>query len=68
MHGYHQRAAVDVPVGGRRVLVRVRIRRMRCPALDCQVQTFREQVPGVLERCQRRISRLTAPVSAVARD
>lgn len=41
---------------------------MRCPALGCQVQTFREQVPGVLERCQRRISRLTAQVSAVARE
>jgi hypothetical protein len=30
--------------------------------LDCTVQTFREQVPGVLERYQRRISRLTAPL------
>jgi zinc-finger of transposase IS204/IS1001/IS1096/IS1165 len=68
VHGYHQRAAVDVPVGGRRVVVWVRLRRMRCPALGCQVQTFREQVPGVLERCQRRISRLTAQVSAVARE
>src|SRR5690348_813009 len=41
---------------------------MRCPAPDCKVQTFREQVPGVLERYQRRISRLTAQVSAVARE
>lgn len=44
------------------------MRRMRCPALGCQVQTFRGQVAGVLERCQRRISRLTAQVSAVARE
>ena len=41
---------------------------MRCPVLDCKVQTFREQVPGLLERYQRRISRLTAQVSAVARE
>jgi hypothetical protein len=41
---------------------------MRCPALDCAVQTFREQVSGVVERYQRRISRLTAQVSAVARE
>jgi hypothetical protein len=68
VHGYHERTAADVPVDGRRVLVRVRVRRMRCPALDCQVQTFREQVCGVLERYQRRISRLTAQVSAVARE
>jgi len=68
VHGYHERTAADVPVDGRRVLVKVRARRMRCPALDCKVQTFREQVSGVLERYQRRISRLTAQVSAVARE
>jgi hypothetical protein len=50
VHGYCKRAAADVPAGGRRVLVRVRVRRMRCPALGCGVQTFREQVPGVLDR------------------
>ena len=44
VHGYHERTAADVPVDGRRVLVKVRVRRMRCPALDCTVQTFREQV------------------------
>jgi transposase len=68
VHGYHERTAADVPVDGRRVVVKVRARRMRCPALECKVQTFREQVPGVLERYQRRISRLTAQVSAVARE
>jgi transposase len=41
---------------------------MRCPVLDCKVQTFREQVSGVLERYQRRMSRLTAQVSAAARE
>ena len=68
VHGYYERMAADVPVDGRCVMVRVRVRRMRCPVLGCQVQTFREQVPGVLERYQRRISRLTAQVSAVARE
>ena len=68
VHGYHERTAAGVPIDGRRVLVKVRVRRMRCPALNCKVQMFREQVPGVLERYQRRISRLTAQVSAVARE
>jgi transposase len=68
VHGYHERTAADVPVGGRRVLIRLRVRRMRCPVLDCQVQNFREQVPGVLDRYQRRISRLAAQVSAVTRE
>jgi Transposase/zinc-finger of transposase IS204/IS1001/IS1096/IS1165 len=67
VHGYHERTAADVPVDGRRVLVRVRVRRMRCPDPGCPRQTFREQVPGVLDRYQRRTTRLTGQVSAVAR-
>jgi transposase len=68
VHEYGERTAADVPVDGRRVVVKVRVRRMRCPVLDCKVQTFREQVPGVLDRYQRRSSRLTDQVSAVARE
>jgi transposase len=68
VHGYHARTAADVPVDGRRVLVRVRARRMLCPVLGCPRQTFREQVPGVLERYQRQTARLAAQVAAVARE
>jgi len=68
VHGYHERTAADVPVDGRRVQVRVRARRLRCAAPGCSRQTFREQVPGVLERYQRRTARLTGQVSAVARE
>ena len=68
VHGYHERTAADVPAGGRRVLVRVRVRRMRCPVTGCPRQTFREQVPGVLDRYQRRTTRLTGQVSAVVRE
>jgi zinc-finger of transposase IS204/IS1001/IS1096/IS1165 len=68
VHGYHDRTAADVPVGGRRVQVRVRARRLRCAVPGCPRQTFREQVPGVLDRYQRRTERLTGQVSAVARE
>jgi transposase len=68
VHGYQERTAADVPVDGRRVLVRVRVRRMRCPVLGCGRQTFREQVPGVLDRYQRRTRRLNGQVSAVVRE
>lgn len=54
----------DVPVDGRRVLVRVRVRRLVCPTHGCR-QTFREQMPGLLERYQRRPARLTRQVKAV---
>ena len=68
VHGYHDRTAADVPADGRRVLVKVRARRLRCPVVGCKVQTFREQVPGVLERYQRRTARLAGQVSAAARE
>jgi transposase len=68
VHGYHERTAADVPVDGRRVLVRVRARRMRCPVLGCPRQTFREQVPGVLDRYQRRTCRMNGQVRAVVRE
>ena len=68
VHGYHDRTAADVPVNGRRVLVRVRARRLRCGAPGCPRQTFREQVPGVLDRYQRRTTRLSGQVSAIARE
>jgi hypothetical protein len=68
VHEYQQRTLADVPADGRRVLVKVRVRRMRCPVSGCPRQTFREQVPGVLDRYQRRTTRLTVQVSAVARE
>lgn len=67
MHGYHLRTVADVPVDGRRVVVGVRVRRLVCPTRGCR-HTFREQVPGVLERYQRRTARLTRQVKAVVQE
>lgn len=46
VHGHHERSAADAPVDGRSVVVKVKARRMRCPALGCPRQTFREQAPA----------------------
>jgi transposase len=67
VHGYYERTVADVPADGRPVVLHVRVRRMRCPALNCPVQTFREQVPGVLDRYQRRTTRLAGRAGEVAR-
>jgi transposase len=67
VHGYCERTVADVPADGRPVMVRVRVRRLRCPVLECPVQTFREQVQGVLDRYQRRTVRLTGQAGQVAR-
>jgi transposase len=67
VHGFHLRTVADVPVDGRRVVVRVRVRRLVCPTRGCR-QTFREQMPGVLERYQRRTTRLSRHVKAVVKE
>ncbi|TDC04055.1 ISL3 family transposase, partial [Streptomyces sp. 8K308] len=68
LHGFHWRSVADVPVDGRRVLVSVRVRRLVCAVLGCRRQTFREQVPGVLGRYQRRTSRLAAQLGCVVKE
>lgn len=68
VHAFHERAPADVPVDGRCVLVRVRVRRMRCPVTGCPRQTFREQVPGLLERYGRRTVRLREQMRSVVRE
>ncbi|MFF1614168.1 ISL3 family transposase [Amycolatopsis sp. NPDC058278] len=68
VHAFHERVPADVPVDGRRVLVRLRVRRMRCSVIECTRQTFREQVPGLVERYQRRTVRLAEQVRAVVRE
>lgn len=67
VHGVHVRRLADLPVDGRSVVVRVRVRRLYCPTRGCQ-RTFREQVPGVLERYQRRTTRLTGHMRAAVRE
>ncbi len=68
VHGYHQRMVKDVPVDDRQVVVRLRVRRLVCPALGCRRQTFREQIPGLLQRHQRRTVRLVRQISHVAQE
>lgn len=68
VHGIHRRTVADVPVGGRRVAVSVRVRRLACPVLGCPRQTLREQVPGLLERYQRRTTRLTCQLGCLFRE
>ncbi|SCF49502.1 zinc-finger of transposase IS204/IS1001/IS1096/IS1165 [Micromonospora matsumotoense] len=67
VHGYHQRTLADVPVDARPVVLRVRIRRLVCPTRGRR-RTFREQLPGVLSRYQRRTCRPVSQVGAVVRQ
>lgn len=68
VHSYHVRTVADVPVDGREVVLKVRVRRLRCVEAACAQGSFREQVPDLLERHQRRTSRLNAQIAATVRE
>lgn len=57
-----------MPVDGRWINVPARVRRLVCPILDRLRQTFREQVPGVVERYQRRTNSLINQLNSVAKS
>ncbi|WP_458335061.1 transposase family protein [Streptomyces yaanensis] len=63
VHGHHGRTVAEVPVVGRRAVVRLGVRRLVCPVLGCRRQIFRERIPGPLERHARRTVRLTGQIS-----
>lgn len=61
VRGCHLRRLADLSVDGCPVVVELRVRRLVCPTTDCSYQAFREQVPGVAERYQRRTSATVPP-------
>jgi hypothetical protein len=63
--GYH-RQLLDVGVGGREMLVRLRVRRLFCTNTGCVRKTFAEQVPGLAARHARRTAVLERVLRAVA--
>lgn len=67
VHAYHHRHVNDVAMGARRVRLVIRVRRLVCPTDGCR-RTFREQVPDVLQRYQRRTVRLAGQIATVVKE
>ncbi|MFJ8770250.1 ISL3 family transposase [Streptomyces clavifer] len=55
----------DVPSGGRRVALCLRVRRFLCPVISCRRRTFAEQLPDLTRRYGRRTERLRSALAAV---
>jgi transposase len=47
VHGRYRRTLADVPVGGRRMVLRVLVRRFKCLSAPCPAVTFVEQIEGL---------------------
>lgn len=66
VHSRYERRLADVPVGGRQLVVRLRVRRWFCDGGACAVRTFAEQVDGLTVRHGRRTPLLRAMLEAIA--
>ena len=66
VHSAYGRRLADAPVGGRRVLVRLAVRRFFCGNPDCPAVTFAEQVEGLTARRARRTPLLARMLTAIA--
>ena len=64
VHSRYERRLADGPVGGRRVVIRLQVRRLFCDAPACGKRTFAEQVPGLTARYERK----TALLAGMQRD
>ncbi|MGV9503847.1 ISL3 family transposase [Streptomyces sp. NPDC003642] len=65
LHGSYLRFPADVPSGGRRVVLQLRVRRFTCENSDCARRTFVEQILGLTRRHGQRTERLRSTLAAV---
>ncbi|MFE0086166.1 ISL3 family transposase, partial [[Kitasatospora] papulosa] len=66
VHSGYQRRLADTAVGGRPVVIQLRVRRFRCTGRSCPKTTFAEQITGLTFRHGRRSARLHAVLQVVA--
>ncbi|MGW5283135.1 ISL3 family transposase [Streptomyces collinus] len=65
VHSSYLRFPADVPSAGRRVVLKLRVRRFRCRNTLCPRRTFVEQIPGLTRRYGQRTERLRSTLAAV---
>ncbi|HEY0696128.1 MAG TPA: ISL3 family transposase [Kribbella sp.] len=66
VHSRYERRVSDAAVAGRRVTLRLRVRRFFCGESDCQVNTFAEQVGDLTVPYGRRTGLLRAMLESIA--
>jgi transposase len=66
VHSRYTRVLSDLAISGRRVEIKLRVRRWRCLDEDCPARTFVEQVDGLTVRHARRTIPLRQALEQVA--
>ena len=65
VHSRYGRRLADAAIGGRRVLIRLAVRRFFCGNPDCPKKTFAEQVSGLTSRRARRTPPLARALTGI---
>lgn len=65
VHSRYVRRLADTAVGGRKVLIRVKVRRFFCDNVSCPARTFVEQIDGLTLRYARRSPPLRRMLEAI---
>ncbi|MGY1584681.1 ISL3 family transposase [Streptomyces sp. MN13] len=65
VHGSYLPFPADLPVAGRRVVLRLRVRRFACEDRSCGRRTFVEQVAGLTRRYSQRTERMRSVLAEV---
>ncbi|GAA5024558.1 hypothetical protein GCM10025734_83230 [Kitasatospora paranensis] len=65
VHASYLRSPTDMPSAGRRMLLRLHVRRFVCAGTSCERRTFAEQVPGLTRRYSRWTERLRIALAGI---
>ena len=65
VHSRYGRTVADVPCGGRRVILRLSVRKFVCTIASCSRQIFTERLPDFVESYARMTNRLVAALQAI---
>jgi hypothetical protein len=66
VHSRYERRLADAAIGGRRVVIRLTVRRFFCACAACKRKTFAEQVPGLTARYARKTPLLAGTLRDIA--
>jgi transposase len=65
VHSHYQRTITDVPCGGRRVVLRLCVRKFFCLQLCCSRKVFAERLPDLVQPWARVSNRLREELKAI---
>src|SRR5215831_5990973 len=65
VHSQYQRTVTDVPCGGRRVVLRLCVRKFFCLQLCCPRKVFAERLPDLVQPWARCSNRLLEALKAI---